>query len=584
MFLEVYNFFNSSDKKKLLLLIFFFVLAAFFESLSISLLFPVISIILGGKEILLSNEFLKKTIPENLMQPLVSVNENTMFIFLLVVIILIYVIKNVYLCALHYYSHILIYKFQIKISNNIFKKYALSDYSFFINSNKSELIRNIIDESATFVKRLVYPGIFLISEIITIIFICAVLMLVDFKITLIIAITSLVLGTLIIKMTKKNINTWAAQRQKYASSKYMLLNEFLNLIIEIKLKNLHNFFFKMFDKSNTLHIHADRNADTINLFHRQILELLAVIIFSGILIIAFTFNYKASEIVPLLGVYAAAAFRLMPSLNRVLIYYNNFRYGKVAFKKVKSELNNYYKEIIFNNSKDYKIVSSFDNIDIKNVSFSYGGSQEKIIKNLNFNIEKGKFYGIFGPSGSGKSSLILLITGLLRPTVGRIILNNKYDINLENTNYQSLIGFVGQKTFLLNSTIKKNISLIEDDENIDDDKIERLINEVGLDEFVYNLPDQLNTIIGDDGIRISGGQRQRIAIARALYSSPEFLILDEATSSLDLDNENKILHIIQSLIGKVTIIFISHKLSNLKFCSDIFELNNGFLSNHKNKI
>jgi ABC-type multidrug transport system fused ATPase/permease subunit len=513
-----------------------------------------------------------------------QLDEKILLISILGLVILIYFIKNIFLSFTYYFSHILIYKLQLKISNNIFKKYLKSEYIFFTNINKSELTRNVIDESAVFVKRLVYPGVFLISEVATVIFICLLLIFIDYKITLIVFLSFFLITLLFLKKLKTKIKSWGEQRQKFAANKYLHLVEFFNLIIEIKLKKLESIFFKRFEKSNTKHIYADRNVDTANLFYRQFLELLGVIIFCSILIVALFLGYKVKDILPVIGVYVVASFRILPSMNRILIYYNNLVYGHIAFKKVQTDLNKNYIEFQLEETSNIIKVDFFENLRFEKVSFFYGGSKKFIIKDSNFSIDRGSFYGIYGPSGSGKSSLILLLTGLLKPNSGKVILNDKYNINEQKLDFTKMIGFVGQRTFLLNATIAENIAFGEDKENIDLGKINKLIEEMDLKDFVSALPKKIETIIGDDGVRISGGQRQRIAIARALYHTPQFLILDEATSSLDLETENKIMNIINNFKGRLTIIIISHKSSNLKFCSKVFQLKEELLINQELKF
>lgn len=584
MFSEVFNFFNYEDKKKLVFIIILFTFGALFESLSIGFMFPAISVIVGGKDNLMSSEILNNFVHQNIINFLNHIDEKILLISILGLVILIYFIKNIFLSFTYYFSHILIYKLQLKVSNNIFKKYLKSEYIFFTNTNKSELTRNVIDESAVFIKRLVYPGVFLISEVTTVLFICFLLIFIDYKITLIVFISFFLITLLFLKKFKTKIKSWGEQRQKFAANKYLHLVEFFNLIIEIKLKKLESIFFKRFDKSNANHIYADRNVDTANLFYRQFLELLGVIIFCSILIVALFLDYKVKDILPIIGVYVAASFRILPSMNRILIYYNNLVYGHIAFKKVKTDLNKNYIEFQLEETSNTVKVDFFENLRFDKVTFFYEGSKKFIIKDSNFIIDRGSFYGIYGPSGSGKSSLILLLTGLLKPNSGKIILNNKYNINEQKLDFTKMIGFVGQRTFLLNATIAENIAFGEEKEKIDFGKINKLIEEMDLKDFVAALPKKIETIIGDDGIRISGGQRQRIAIARALYHNPQFLILDEATSSLDLETENKIIDIIKNLKDRLTIIFISHKSANLRFCSKVFQLKEELLINKELKF
>jgi ABC-type multidrug transport system fused ATPase/permease subunit len=584
MLLEVFNFLQREQKKKIIFLIFIFVVGAFFEMLSIGLLFPAITTLFSGKEYVITTEIFNKFFPQNLISLINAIDEKTLSIYILILLILFFFIKNLFLSYMHYLSHIIMSNIHINFSNNIFKKYSLSEYIFFTNSNKSELIRNIIDEPGICVNRLLLPGAFLISEIITIIFICFLLLFVDYKITIVVFLFCFFIAILFIKIIKKKIILWGEQRQKFSAIRYQDLVEFFNLIIDVKLKKLENYFYKKFQTHNVIHVYADRNVNSINVFHRQFFEILGIFIFCLILIVSIYLDYKLVQVLPVIVIYLAAAFRLLPSINRIVSYSNNLNFGYVAFKKIKSELNNFNSKFDLDDKKNITKISFFKNLKFDNVSFIYQGSKKFIIKNSNFTINKGSFYGIYGPSGSGKSSFLLLLTGLLNPSSGKVIINDKHDINKEPSDFTELFGFVGQTTTLLNATIAENIAFGHDISNFDLNKINKLIEDVNLNDFVQSLPEKINTVIGDNGIRISGGQRQRIAIARALYKNPQFLILDEATSSLDNENENKIIKIIDSLKEKLTIIFISHKFSNLKLCNKIFNLNDGVLAESKLKF
>ena len=341
---------------------------------------------------------------------------------------------------------------------------------------------------------------------------------------------------------------------------------------------MNNFghFLNLFKQNNSIHILADRNVDLFNIFPRFLLEFFGVLLFSSIIALLFLFGYNSEKILPILALYAAAAFRILPSINRVLVYYNSFLYGQKAFEKINTEFSNDYSNFSKNKKKlESEIIKKikFENLELKDVSFAYDKTQA-VLKDINLNIKKGTYVGIQGQSGSGKSTLVLLITGLLKPTSGKIFLNQTHDTSEKQKILNSLIGYVSQKTTLFDDTIKKNIALGEDENEIDETKLKKVIEITQLKDFIYNLKDGIETVVGDDGLRISGGQRQRIAIARALYFNPDLLIMDEATSSLDKDIEDKIIEIIKNLKGKKTLVFISHKLSNLNICDEKFEVVN----------
>lgn len=576
---SIINFFNAKDKKKLSLIVFLFLIGALLESLSVGLILPIFSILIAGKESLLSSEVFLKFSPEFLITILENNSEQTILFSSLIIITLVYLVKNIYLGGSFYVCYKIIYQLQIDISNNLFRKYLTSPYNFFLNSNKAVLVRNVQDEIATFVRRLLVPGLLMISEIITICFLFALLISANPTVSLVASAVSILCGCIIILFTRKKIKEMGVQRASYIEKKYKNLFESFNSIIEIKIRNVEEKFIDIFKLNNTSHIFADRNVDLFNIYPRFILEFFGVFLFSCIILTLYSLNYDNSVILPVMALYAAAAFRVLPSVNRILVYYNSFLYGRKAFEKINIEFSGNYSEFSKNILKQKNTISdklSFNKLEFKNVGFSYHQNKE-ILKDVNLEINKGSFIGIKGKSGSGKSTLVLLMTGLLTPNSGKIIVNDNYDLKSTDINISSYTGYVSQKTTLFDDTIKKNIAIGVNENDVDTKHLDYVIEITQLKEFISNQKYGLDTIIGDDGLRISGGQRQRIAIARALYFSPDLLIMDEATSALDTDIENKIVDILKNLKGKITLIFISHKISNLDICEKKFEVLDGSL-------
>ncbi len=572
----IINFFNIDDKKKIILIIFLFLIGALFESISVGLILPVFSLLIGGKEALLGSELFTKFSPDFLINILQINNEQTILFSSLFIITAVYFVKNLYLGGSYYLAYKIIYQLQIDVSDNLFKRYLTLPYNFFLNSNKAVLVRNVQDEVGTFVRRLLVPGLLLISEVLTISFLFVILVSANPLASIIATTFAISFGFLIVFFTRSKIKQWGIQRSSYLGKKYKNLFESFNSIVEIKIRSAEEKFLNLYKQNNSIHILADRNVDLFNIFPRFLLEFFGVLLFSCIITFLFLFGYDTEMILPIMALYAAAAFRILPSINRVLVYYNSFLYGQRAFEKINAEFSNDYSNFSKNKKslKSEKIEKvNFENLELKDVTFAYDKA-EAVLKNINLNIKKGTYVGIQGQSGSGKSTLVLLITGLLKPISGKIFLNNTHDTSQKQKNLNSLIGYVSQKTTLFDDTIKKNIALGVDENEIDELKLKNVIKITQLKDFINNLPDGIETIVGDDGLRISGGQRQRIAIARALYFNPDLLIMDEATSSLDKDIEDKIIEIIKNLKGKITLVFISHKLSNLDICDEKFEVVN----------
>jgi ABC-type multidrug transport system fused ATPase/permease subunit len=280
--------------------------------------------------------------------------------------------------------------------------------------------------------------------------------------------------------------------------------------------------------------------------------------------------------VPVLAVFALAAFRLLPSANRILSSANALRFAE-------SVVTNLYEEMMMLAPKELETakpdiqppcITFQQDIELNNVSYQYPKSKNFSISNINLTISKGESVGVVGKSGSGKSTLSNLILGLLHPTKG-IINVDGVGIDQNIKGWQSIIGYVQQDIFLLDASVKQNIAFGESSEEIDNDKLTNAIKEAQLLELIESLPDGLNTQLGERGLRISGGQKQRIGIARALYRNAPILIFDEATSALDNETESEIVSAIRSLKGTRTMIVIAHRLSTIKHCDRIVELKNG---------
>jgi len=325
----IINFFNTNDKKKIILIILLFLIGALFESISVGLILPIFSILIGGKDSLLNSELFIKFSPDFMIKILENNSEQTVLFSSLIIITAVYFIKNFYLSGSYYLAYKIIYQFQTDISDNLFKKYLSLPYNFFLNSNKAVLVRNVQDEVGTFVRRLLVPGALLISEMLTIFFLFALLVSANPVASIVATIISVFFGLFIIYFTRTKIKKWGIQRANFLEKKYKNLFESFNSIIELKIRNSEKKFLNLFKNNNSIHILADRNVDLFNIFPRFILEFFGVLLFSCIITFLFLFGYETDTILPIMALYAAAAFRILPSINRILVYYNSFLYGQI---------------------------------------------------------------------------------------------------------------------------------------------------------------------------------------------------------------------------------------------------------------
>jgi ABC-type multidrug transport system fused ATPase/permease subunit len=384
-----------------------------------------------------------------------------------------------------------------------------------------------------------------------------------------------VIGYYFLKLTKTKLSVWAELRQKHNTLYLKSLIEAFNSIKDIKIYGKEDYFLSAFSKSNNIVYEAGKRVLTLRQVPRVLLEFLGV--FSFALFISFLLlqNYKVEELIPVLGIFVASAFRVLPSITNSISALQEIRYSQNSICSL-------YKEFSMLGSSDEqsnvnKLVSFTKTIELRNLTFKYPESDNIVLNNINLTIDKGTIIGFIGESGSGKSTLVDLISGLLTSKSGSITIDG-ININELLFGWKKKIGYVQQSIYLTDESIRNNIAFGLKDEVIDENAIWRALKTANLDTFVRSLPAQLDTIVGEKGVKFSGGQRQRVGVARALYTDPDIIIFDEATSALDVDTETKIVKEISSLRGIKTIIIITHRESSIKYCDKIYRIKNNTIT------
>lgn len=491
--------------------------------------------------------------------------ELDIFYILIFLLVLIFIIKNIVILFLNYYSDKSAYDTRREIGNTIMKNYLKSDYELFLNKNSSIVLFLLTEEIARFGHMLLSIIRLFTNFLIT--FFIFIFIFYNYPNQLVLLIFSAFIGGSIYYFSTRNFITKFGARRVIGESNYHKnLRETLDFLKEIKIYYKENFFSSLYDNKNYT---INKNGYIWSFF--QILpkvwfELVAI--FS--LFVILSFNYSRSldtkEIIISLSVMIYAIARTLPSVNIIINSLQNLKFSEYGFNQIREFINlkNNEKKENFNTTES----KNFSNLEISNFTFYYSNKKE-IIKNLNFQIKKGEIVGIIGESGSGKSTLINLIAGLLKVQEGDYFYNGEKIKNIRDIK-SNLFGYIPQKINLLDDTIKHNISL--DTKNVNQDMIIDCIEKAGLKDFISKLDKKEDTVIGEKGSFLSGGQAQRVAIARALYNNPEILILDEATNSLDLDLEKNILNTLIRL--NKTLLIISHNLKSLAICNKIYKLEN----------
>ena len=548
----------------LVILTFLLFIGMFLEIFGLGILIPTISIILDP-EITDKTPFILTI--RNFFSELSDLSFALLFLGALVFV---YLIKSVFIVFLTNKQNRFLNDIVAYISNNLFINYMNQPYSFHLNRNASELLKNIQIEIAglsVFLLSLItifIEGGFTISVIATLIYIEPIG-------ALSIGLFYGLLSVSFFQFTKNKIKKLGKLRQDLDSETTKIALEGLGGIKDLIILGKTSFFTEMFSSRSYTKARVNSNNSTISQLPRFYLELLSIIGLVSFIVLLLFQGKDTTSLISILGVFVAATFRMIPSLNRIIS-------GVQSLKYYSPSLNIIYEELRMDTSTGQAALENmqfnFQNeINLENIRFSFN-EDRVILKDINLKIKKGQTIGIIGESGSGKSTLIDLILGLHKPTSGQILIDGVSGFQMDQQ-WRKKIGYVSQSIYLTDDTIKNNIALGVQKNEINDLRISELLKQVQLEEFISNLKFGVNTKVGERGVQLSGGQRQRIGIARALYHEPDVIILDEATSALDNETERDVMESFNKLIGVKTIIMIAHRMTTLKDCDFIYKIEKG---------
>ena len=562
---------NKNQKFKLIIICFLTLIGALLETLGVGIVVPFLSIFIESDT---KNSFFEHTFLSSILK-----TENIIFfknynpiLSGSLIILIIFTIKNFYLLYLQWFNAKFTFDVETSLSKRLLDLYLSQKYSFFLKRNSANLIRNIKEEVVYFRAKIVNQIYTVFIDLLTIFCILILLIFINPQAS-IFAIVFMVLASLIyLSFTKTKIKRLAIQRQYHDEIRLKSLQHSFTGIKQIKVSGSENFFSNIFNFHNTKTTYSSVMHDFIIQIPRYVLEIFAVGSLFILILVFFRQNLNYTDLIPLLGVYAVASFKILPSANRLTQALNQIRSGVPTVELLHNELNKL--QIIKRQNEKFD-KKEFKSLKINNLNFSYI-EQKNVLNNVNLSIKKGDVVGVIGNSGAGKSTLIDIIIGLLNPTQGEVYFNGlKLKDNVNS--WLNIIGYVPQEIFILDDTLLNNITFGSEGKRNTKSQVSNLIELLELKEFVNSLPEGLNTNLNERGTRISGGQKQRIGIARALYNNPDIIILDEATNALDKNLEHKILKNIKKLENK-TIIIISHNLESFKEnCNQVFEIKDGYV-------
>lgn len=559
--------FDRKDKIKILLLLIAVVIGSFFELLGVAIFTPFVNVIMDP-ETIQESELLRW------LYKIGGFSEIKGFLAAIAgAIIFVYIFKNVFIALERNWIYKFSYGIQKKISVRLLKSYIQEPYTFHLNKNIAVLQRSLQEDTDLFTK-----GIIHVLELVAEVVVCAVLGIFLFieskSITVIVLVMLVVCVGIFTSISRKFSKSLGAQCQEYKGKLYQWVNQSLGGIKELKILNREDYFIDSYEKYFGKYIYGLRINRLIAVLPRYFVE--AVCMSSLLLAIIVKMFWGQGDItnyIAQLAVFAVAAFRLLPAVGKINEHVADILYSYPSLNLIYHDLKQVAEEpeVKVKENMDWKFQRE---IQVKNVSYHYPDTEEWVLKEVSFSIPKGKTAAFIGPSGAGKTTMVDIILGLLKPQFGKLYAD---DLNIQKHQYvwQKEIGYIPQVIYLSDDTIRNNIAFGIREDEIDEEAVLAAVKKAQLYDFIESLPDGLDTFVGDRGVRLSGGQRQRIGIARALYHDPEVLVLDEATSALDNETEAAVMEAIDHLQGKKTILIIAHRLTTIRNADIVFEVADG---------
>ena len=507
-----------------------------------------------------------------------GVENNQQFIFVLGMLVFVFLMISLSFKALTYYAQVrFVFMREYTISKRLVKGYLSQPYSWFLFRHSADLGKTILSEVQQLILDCVRPLLELIARGIVTITIILLLIIVDPKLTLIVGFFIFGAYLVIFYFVRNFLNRTGSKRLLSNELRFTTVNEAFSAFKEVKISGLEKAYVKKFSNSAKIYAQAHASKMTISALPRYILEAIA---FGGILLMILYIMLETGSFnsaIPIVSLYVFAGYRLMPAVQKMYESFTQLTFMSPSLNKLYDDLQNLRP---FNENQDQDIMPFNKSIILKNIQYDYPNTSRKTLKDISLVISAKSIIGLVGATGSGKTTMVDIILGLLEPQKGTLEIDGTIITPQNLRSWQRSIGYVPQQIFLADDTVAANIAFGTEPENVNQEDVERASKIANLHEFVINeLPKKYQTMIGENGVRLSGGQRQRIGIARALYHNPKLLILDEATSALDNQTEKAVMDAINNLSKKITIILIAHRLQTVKKCDKIFLLENSKLKN-----
>ena len=571
---KINQIFDKKQKRQLVLLGFMIFIGGFLETLGVSTMIPVVTVLLTPEKV---QEYIDKyEVLGNICTVFHITSVNQVAVSLLLFLMAVYVIKNLYLLFLVYRQNTFITQHRNNMISRVMAEFLNRPYEQYLGADIPTVFR-ITDSDIPQTFALMLAVLSLASEVVVSCLIFLVLLIQNVKMTLFVMFVFGVLTLVIVKVLKPRLNRIGAKNQEIQSRIAKWRIQATYGLKDVKVLNREEFFVRNYYETGKVGANVARNYAVLNNTPRLLIETIFIVSMLGYITIYINGGGDVSEMMTTIATFGVAAIRVLPSVNRINTYITEIAYATPSLNFVYENLQQGMKTDAMlaerkANSQKEKLKLD-DKIELNHISFHYPDSDKNIFTDAHMVVPRGKSVGIMGSSGAGKSTIVDILLGLLHAQEGQITCDG-VDIFKNYESWLAQIGYIPQSIYLIDESIRENIAFGIDADKIDEKRIWEVLEEAQLKEFIEELPEGLDTTIGDRGIRLSGGQRQRIGIARALYHNPEILVFDEATSALDNETEAAVMEAVNSFHGKKTMVIIAHRLNTIEKCDIIYKVEN----------
>ena len=565
-FNKIIGVLSLSERKKIPKILILLVLMSILDMLSVAIVFPFVSFA-TNPDTLFENAYIAELNGLGLW-----VDERSFFVvfgfFIMILFFLSLIVKLTTQKKLLKFIRGCEFRLSVKLAEIYLKK----SYSWIIGRKSSDLGKMILSEVSNYISNSLSPLLSLVTHITSAFAIIIALFFIEPRVATIVLLSIMGIYSTVYVVFKKSFARMGKDRVGANRDRYKNIHQSFDSPKETKFLNLESYFI------GEIHQSAKRYSllQATYLYYSSIPKyLIETLLFSSLVLAVMWLMSVQGDIqtsIPIIATYAFAAYRLMPSFNSIYNAVSSIKYGEASFLLLLDELSHKTESV----NNDSQVIEYNMNLKLEDISLRYDNSNKFALKNISFEIVKGKSIGVVGFTGSGKTTLIDVICGLLEPTSGEIYIDGKVGNLYNNSHWQRRIGYVPQNVHIIDGTLLENICF--GSENVDLERVHDVVKIAGLDGFVSGNRDNLDILVGEKGRKISGGQSQRIGLARALYRDPDVLVLDEATSALDAVTEKKIMDEIYMYNKYITKIIIAHRTSTLKQCDQIIAIYNGEIS------